>query len=514
METKVELIFKCETVLSDPDEISLKKYLERNIKGLVIESIKKEAKQFVVTSNLLSVAFSSEEQEAEVAKLNVLNKKLQVKINILKGELSATNKLKDQLTKNYAVFKEKNPEMNDLISKLKETLAECQKMSKSSAVAIEKNKELVKALDQVETERNTLVRDIYSLIKGIIDNKKTLNEFIESTKQSDCHNTIKEYVEWIAKLNENFNSMSSYSIIQAFFKQDSIKSKSSEIEELYNIDSYRKEKSTNDQNEPAVSVIRKELSEKCEEYAELEEAYNSLEAEYQLAENQIEALQASLEEKENLIASLRDNTFIESKEKHKTVKVIEEEPKKQIETVDTKGELSLEQQLAELKEQKAVLIKEQIELKAMLFDREQKLMDKGSDTEKKYKVLEEIKNLLQEILATYATMQTIIREVCMIYTEKVSKVTEYQELLTKYLEENNKKERLKRCELMTESLSFLNSIPKKITYIGMLDKCIIDTLKAKVGKGEEYKALVARYEKLTDLISKKFTEYEFKLSHY
>jgi len=657
MDTEVEFMFKCATFLHTPTELSLKNYLEHNIKGLVIQSIEQDAKQYVITSNLLSVMFGSEGQE----ELDAANKKLQVQVHILKGELAATNKLKDQLTKNYLAFKEKNPEINALTNKLKESLAECQKLNKTSAIAIEKNKALTKAMNQMEADKNTLIEDIKKFSEEILNREKELNklvEYAEDLKDQSFFEAIRAYADNIEKLSKSITCMASQSIMEAFLKQDFIKKrKSSEIEDLYKnfSDTTSKEngmKVDAKSKSAALCAIKRELDEKCEEYAELEEAYKTLETEYQLAENQIEVLQISLDEKDKQIANLNNKAttsqaineneeliierqkvsdlllelkkyekvitskdeqikiltdsleekgremkamldkdgmevdqvnrsedksgfstkseIIQLKEElaQKKIKLTElscklseneevikqkqeivseqskelrllkkrlgefeilldnptilEEAKKQLKDSEANlkeaanESLSLVEQLANLKQQNETLLKEQVELKAALFEREQRLMqsDGGKDKGKKYKVLEEIKSLLHETLSTYVTMQTLVKEMKMIYSDKVNKVIEYEKALTQYMQENNKKERLKRCEELEDSLVFLGAIPKKIMNIGMLDKSVIETLKVKVGKAEEYRLLFERYEKLIGLINQRFAEYELKLSHY
>eukprot|EP00826_Nyctotherus_ovalis_P064874 TRINITY_DN9526_c0_g1_i6.p1 TRINITY_DN9526_c0_g1~~TRINITY_DN9526_c0_g1_i6.p1 ORF type:complete len:404 (+),score=149.02 TRINITY_DN9526_c0_g1_i6:257-1468(+) len=403
-------------------------------------------------------------------------------------------------------------------------------------------------MGQMESDRKNLLESTQKLTEELTRSEKALSLLLDQSKTLPAfHSSLKAHAEHVSELTKFLATTTSRSIAEAPARPVVRRRRSSLVEDTGN-----SAESVKREGGDSVSAVKRELNEKCEEYAELEEAYNTLEGEYQLAENQIEALQASLEEKEKLIASIRSNTggaqIISGADELATAKqkITElqaelkkqkdtgllksalnaeephEEAKHQLEDCDTvctvpkDAMLPLEEQLASLKEQREMLVKEQAELKAALFDREQKLMhaSKGCATELKYKVFEEVKNLLYEILSTYATTQTIVREMKIIYTEKVNKTTEYENTLNEYLKENNKKERIKRCEMMQESLPFLKAIPKKIMHIGMLDKTIIDTLKAKVGKGGDYKALEARYEKLMDLVSQKIAEYELKLSRY
>lgn len=552
MDTKIQLVFKCETALSNPNELSLKSYLEKNIKGLVVASVKKEGKQFAISSNLLSVVFASEGQKTELIELKTANKKLQAHVNILKGELAATHKLKDQLAKNFSAIKAKDPEVEVLVGRLKEIITECEKTNKNSVVAIEENKVLAKAMSQMESDRKNLFESTQKLAEELAKSEETLSLLLDQSKTLPLHNSLQAHAEHVRELGQFVAAATSRSVAETAARPVVRRRRQSLVEEAGKSAEGRKE------GGETVSAVKRELSEKCEEYAELEEAYNTLEGEYQLAENQIEALQASLEEKEKLVASLRGSSGgaqiisgadelaaakkkitelqVELKRRESTALMkgapkadgqedkgqSHEEAKHQLEDSDTTctvlkdAKPALEEQLFELKEQREMLVKEQAELKAALFDREQKLMlaGKGCATELKYKVFEEVKNLLYEILSTYATTQTIVREMKIIYTEKVNKTTEYGNILNEYLKENNKKERIRRCEAMQESMPFLNAIPKKTMHIGMLDKIVIDALKAKVGKGGDYKALEARYEKLMDLVSQKIAEYELKLSRY
>lgn len=311
MERKAQLRFVCELSLPDPNESSVKTYLEKSIKGFSVTGIDNFAGEFIITSNVLDLILdsdSSKKDPREIARLKDEVVRLQAQGRILEEELAAVTQIKDHLARNYVSSKETSPEVKALTKRLQDTLKECQQINRDSAVTMEKSKALKREMNKMEAEKNVLVEHIQQLTEKIKANEEFFKKIVESARESgsgELYEQVRTYEEDIHKLVQNASSALTKEIIESSVK-DSLtrKRRSSVIEELFKNYAGPAPKESPTQEE-MLKAAKKELSEKCEEYEELEEAYNNLENEYQIAENQIEILQINLEEREKQIAALK-----------------------------------------------------------------------------------------------------------------------------------------------------------------------------------------------------------------
>jgi len=184
--------------------------------------------------------------------------------------------------------------------------------------------------------------------------------------------------------------------------------------------------------------------------------------------------------------------------------------------------ISLLAQLDEVKKQKETLTKEFTSLKAYLFENEQKLLmyEKSggkipvSGTPQKYKILEEIKAAFCEIMSLCKAMDTMAKEMMVIYEEKRDKAQEYAKFLPEYENTKNKEERLNMSQVLGNSFQFLNFIPKKLINMQIIDDVVLHTLKQRQKKINVYEDAISKYEKLIDVAVSKFNEYDQRLSCY
>eukprot|EP00826_Nyctotherus_ovalis_P049311 TRINITY_DN5946_c0_g1_i4.p1 TRINITY_DN5946_c0_g1~~TRINITY_DN5946_c0_g1_i4.p1 ORF type:complete len:682 (+),score=236.10 TRINITY_DN5946_c0_g1_i4:160-2205(+) len=176
-------------------------------------------------------------------------------------------------------------------------------------------------------------------------------------------------------------------------------------------------------------------------------------------------------------------------------------------------------ELEELRKENERLLKEYKELKMSLIAKEQQLMqhEKSNplkDRSKKYMVVEEIRALLIDSLSIYRTLHTMAKELILEFQQKIDKSNECSKILDEYLKQRSKKERLKTVQELESAFIFLHCLPKKVSNIGILDKCVIDMLKMKISKTPVYKDCLFKYEKLLSVVAKKYDEYEQKLTFY
>ena len=253
-------------------------------------------------------------------------------------------------------------------------------------------------------------------------------------------------------------------------------------------------------------LLRKELNNKIKEIQELLAELSKKKVETSTLECKIDEKDEALKQSELRINDLTKELEL-VKNKLKDFEIIFDNPemvietKRQLEESKTECEelkkaaeesANIIKKFDELKIQKNKLVKDQIELKACLFNKENQLLKSNSivNSKEKYKVFEELKNILIELLSSYVTMNTIAREIMIVYNEKLDKAIDYDKTLNEYLKENDKKERIKKSEKLEDSLMFLSNIPKKATKFVIIDDCVVNMLKLKSKKRDFYKSYV------------------------
>lgn len=178
---------------------------------------------------------------------------------------------------------------------------------------------------------------------------------------------------------------------------------------------------------------------------------------------------------------------------------------------------SLQTVVEELSQQKDALVKEFTALKSNAFEKEQKLLkteDSLKEDMKEHKVIEEIRGMLLDGMMLCKTLDTLAREGLTSCREKYNKANECVKFLPEYVKTVDKQERLNLVKALCDAFPFLSYIPKKSSYLGFIDECVINTLKAKEAKVNLYEALVAKYVEIEKVAAKKCSEFELRLSCY
>eukprot|EP00826_Nyctotherus_ovalis_P018250 TRINITY_DN1543_c0_g9_i1.p1 TRINITY_DN1543_c0_g9~~TRINITY_DN1543_c0_g9_i1.p1 ORF type:complete len:251 (+),score=81.97 TRINITY_DN1543_c0_g9_i1:457-1209(+) len=178
---------------------------------------------------------------------------------------------------------------------------------------------------------------------------------------------------------------------------------------------------------------------------------------------------------------------------------------------------SLQAAVETLNQQKDALVKEFTALKSNAFEEEQKLLkteDSVREEAKEHTVIEEIRGMLLDGMMLCKTLDTLAREGLTACREKFNKASECVKFLPEYMKTADKQERLNLVKALCDSFPFLSYIPKKSSYLGFIDECVINTLKAKEVKISLYEALVAKYGEIEKVAARKCLEFELKLSCY
>jgi len=246
---------------------------------------------------------------------------------------------------------------------------------------------------------------------------------------------------------------------------------------------------------------------------EKEEELNSSNRKVSNQEAEINSLKGKIKEFQNLSENL------EVLEKtRRQLEDLQEENKRLKDLADqTASSLAIAK---ELNKEKDELVKEFTLLKSNIFEEEQKSLqavkseDNLKEEVKKYKVIEEIREMLLEVMLLYKTLETLAREGSTKYTEKLNKIKECVKLLSGYVETVDKQERLNMTKVLHNVFPFFNSIPKKKTYLNIIDNCVISCFRTKQKKVIQYEDLIIKYKELANEAVKRYSEFELKLSCY
>ena len=433
----------------------------------------------------------------------------------------------EELFKNYAgsISKESTTQSHgEIVEAIKKELSEkCEELE-----------ELEEAYNNLENEYQLAENQIEILQINLEEKEKqivSLKEKVESSKvnQSAVQEAAmsKHLSELKLELSKAMKTMSSKDE-QIKILKTNIDEKNKELKILSD-----KNYSTTEISPKDSELLKKELANKSTVILQLKEdlAKRKLEiaelaCKLDETEDELRINKQRMAEREKELSLLKSRVkdfevFLENPEVLiKTQKQLEEFKKKYAERnkISSTGSTELTE-LIELKKKNEIISIEYNKLKMNLLAKEQQLMQYEQnnplkDKENKYMIIEETKGLLIDVLSIFKTMNTMMKELVIEYKEKLEKLKECSKILDEYLGQKSKKERLKIVQDLESSFIFLHCLPKKVSNIGILDKCVIDMLKMKISKTTVYKDNLFKYDKLISFISKKYDEYEKKLTYY
>ena len=272
--------------------------------------------------------------------------------------------------------------------------------------------------------------------------------------------------------------------------------------------------------------VREELLEKMNELAKVKEELDNANIKLQemkvtmeVKNEEVESNQKKIEEQEKEIKLLKDK-IKDFKYLAENLEVLEKTRRRaedlEVENIKLRDQAeqanSLQATVEELSQQKNELVKEFTILKSHTYEEEQKMLKEKPKEE--YKVIEEIKSLLLDAMLLCKTLNTLSKEESTTYKEKLNKIQNCIKFLPEYIKTVDKQERLNLTKILYNDLQFLNYIPKKTSYIDIIDACVVNTLKDKEEKVILYEDSIAKYEEISKVAARKCSEFELKLSCY
>ena len=159
-----------------------------------------------------------------------------------------------------------------------------------------------------------------------------------------------------------------------------------------------------------------------------------------------------------------------------------------------------------LKQRKAILLKDIIELKrSLLEDDGMSIKHGGDDNPKsdfsKSKILIKVNELLSELKENHKILNDLLKG------DECKELNKLQNHIEKCTNKINKK----IGNTIKSSFLFLNGVSKKMINSGIIDKCVVKSLNIKEKKVISYKNCISRYEQLINEVANRYADYEQKL---
>ncbi|MDR3582454.1 MAG: hypothetical protein P4L67_04245 [Candidatus Pacebacteria bacterium] len=509
MSTRAEINFKVFDVPLDPSkESDIKSYLEKSITGLSITSLTTEGDKVTVTSNILSLLMAPDEDEPTRQKLRELQLSVddqEYKLRGIRLELQqkeeAYNELEEynnnlesdyQLSENQIeILQMKLEEDDKLIATLKKQVQNLEKLEKTSETSSTNAKQKLESLEQElkrkdrdcrlkEEQLKSIAQEFEGKIK-LLKVQAERAEKLAAARDAELKGKNVPDSELIQARDEALRT-----VTELLTTKDELNEKKLKLAEL------------NLKYEDACEALAKSMGTVTQQEQDLTVLRNRL-REFESLSDNLDTLEKTRKQLEDLQGE------------HAKLKKSAEESTANAE------------QAARLQRQKDDLVKELTALKSYLFETENKLMNSSASTKEgeekqesqKFKVVEEIKQAMNEILCLCKALDTASKEMLASFQEKKEKMRECEKFMVELQRTISKEDKLNMLQGLTgTSFAFLGGIPKKLRYLQMMEDCMSAVIKQKHSKTQVYDDNISKYEKLINIISGKFAEYEQKLSCY
>ena len=268
-----------------------------------------------------------------------------------------------------------------------------------------------------------------------------------------------------------------------------------------------------------IGKLKKELSDEKTHNAELKGQYLEVKEDFEKVKSKVGEYEKEVSDlKAKLLKSEGAVQNIEELEKCKKELAELKTENRKLENKTSDAAVALEQ--AELlQKQHEILVKENSEIKANLFDVENKLrtLDPNvtkSDSKEKLKIIEEIKLILSEVVYVYTTLDTTTKQFIAMYEEKKDKAQYCLNTIQSIEQAKKKDEQMKLAESLTSDVAFLQGFTLKTDNFKTIISCLKAYGEKKAKKLEDYTSQIARFTGTLNVSKPKHEEYEQKLALY
>jgi len=429
----------------------------------------------------------------------------------------------------------KQEELIEALNKPKENLEQ-------SLITLQNQKDsLAERLESKAKECEDKEKQYLELSAQLIDLKAYKDEIEELKKQISNAQAYKDEIEELKKqisnaqhISEDMKKTNQDLVSKNDLLAADVNTKTSEMAQLI-ID---KESSVQEISKAHEIIREKEnvIDKFQEQIKQLERDIKALEESKAGMEYELVQLRAKLSSTEKLIAekdehiknleqSIDNNTKVRSeinnKVEEKEVESIEI-IKKELEELKEFKELALKENtkkdgssaaehINKLQKQNELMVKENNDLRAALFVYENARKNPYSEeTEVKISVIEEIRQLFEEVIYSYKTMNTNAKQWISNYGDKKSKANDFIEKKDKLIKAKSQEEFYELVNLYADSLTFLKTMNNMQTAINCLKEMGIH----KLVKLRIYENEIAKHTLISEVSDSKVAEYEDRLTFY
>ncbi len=175
-----------------------------------------------------------------------------------------------------------------------------------------------------------------------------------------------------------------------------------------------------------------------------------------------------------------------------------------------------------LQKQHELMVKENTDLKAALFEAENSMRssETTSDSfikaggEKKVQIIEEIRQILAEVIYAYKTMGTNAKQYMSEFEEKKDRAQDFIGTVEKLTQSKKKEEQTAILKALEGEAVFLKGFPPKSDQSKLMVACLNQVATKKAGKMHAYEDEISKFNTMIGVSASKVTEYEQRLAFY